>query len=338
MTEEAHSQADLLAAGDLVASRYRVSGLLGRGGMGEVYTAEDLVDGEQVALKLIHPELLGSDKARSRFEREVEWTRKIDHPNVLKIREFLKVDPPQGAAGSVPCVVMELLQGRTLADHLGERQQPMSCAEARPIVCQVAAALAAAHRSGIVHRDLKPDNIFLVPTGMGALRVVLTDFGVARTDRGKNLGEDSQSFTASNVLIGTPDYMAPEQLELEKASPISDLYSLGLVFYEMVTGQLPFVARNKLEAVFLRVKQPAPSPRLLVPDIDEDCERVIVRCLKRDPIDRYSKAQEIIRELDGDQSGWLRREPLIARRSLPTIAIGIAVVVVVLIAVWLVAR
>lgn len=308
---------DLLAAGDLVASRYRVAALLGRGGMGEVYTANDIVDGEAVALKLIHPNLLGSSKARSRFEREVEWTRRIDHPNVLKIKNYLKIEPPERGE-TVPCVVMELLKGRTLADHLAERTQPMSCAEARPIICQVAAALAAAHRAGIVHRDLKPDNIFLVPDLQGQLRVVLTDFGVARVDRGKNLGEDSQSFTASNVVIGTPDYMAPEQLELEKASPASDLYSLGLVFYEMLTGSLPFLSKNRLEAVFLRVKKDAPSPKELCPNIEPDCERVIVRCLRRDPLDRYAKAQEIIRELDGNQSGWLEREPVLTRSNFKT--------------------
>ena len=320
------SQGDLLAAGDLVAGRYHVEGLIGRGGMGEVYAARDIHAEDRVALKLIHPELLGSSKTRSRFEREVELTRRIDHPNVLKVRDFLKVEPPGRESALVPCVVMEFLEGPTLADHLAERKAPMSGEEAKPIVCQIAAALSAAHNAGVVHRDLKPDNVFLVPDRKnGGLRAVLTDFGVARADRSRSSSsaEDSQSFTASNVLVGTPDYMAPEQLELEKASPLSDLYSLGLVFFEMVTGRLPFQARNKLEAVFQRVREPAPSPRSIRPEVDEDCDRVIQRCLQRDPADRYSHARELIRELDGDQSGWLTREPVYQRRRMGAVAVGL---------------
>ncbi len=327
------SKGDLLAAGDLVAGRYHVEGLIGRGGMGEVYAARDVSAEDRVALKLIHPELLGSSKTRSRFEREVELTRRIDHPNVLKVRDFLKVEPPGHENAQVPCLVMEFLEGPTLADHLGERKAPMSCDEAKPIVCQIAAALSAAHRSGVVHRDLKPDNIFLVPDRKtGGLRAVLTDFGVARSDRGRNTknADDSQSFTASNVLIGTPDYMAPEQLELEKASPLSDLYSLGLVFFEMITGRLPFQSKNRLEAVFQRVKEPAPPPRSIRPEIGEDCDRVIQRCLQRDPADRYTSAQEIIRELDGDQSGWLARDPVHERRRFGMIAVGVFLLLLVI--------
>ena len=331
------SKGDLLAAGDLVAGRYHVEGLIGRGGMGEVYAARDVSAEDRVALKLIHPELLGSSKTRSRFEREVELTRRIDHPNVLKVRDFLKVEPPGRENAHVPCVVMEFLEGPTLADHLAERKAPMSSDEAKPIVCQIAAALAAAHRAGVVHRDLKPDNVFLVPDRKtGALRAVLTDFGVARSDRSRSANnEDSQSFTASNVLIGTPDYMAPEQLELEKASPLSDLYSLGLVFFEMVTGRLPFQSKNRLEAVFQRVKEPAPPPRSIRPEVSEDCDRVIQRCLQRDPSDRFTNAQEIIRELDGDQSGWLTRDPDYDRRRIKAVAIGVGLLLLVIALVYL---
>ena len=297
----------LFAAGDLIRARFRVTELLGAGGMAEVYKAEDLSTGRRVALKVVLPELLGSEKTRTRFEREVEWTRGIDHPNVIRIHELLHLPAPAGRVSrdSIPCVVMEFLRGQTLADRL-EAQGPIDCIAARPIVCQVAAALAAAHRRRIVHRDLKPDNIFLEPDDRSE-RVVLTDFGVARKiDRWSGDPDASaESLTASNILVGTPDYMAPEMLDLEEAIPASDTYALGLVFYEMVTGRRPFDTDLPLQALFKRVRQPVPSPAEIRPDLDPVCERVILDCLRRKPGDRFSDVEDVIRELDGPDSAYL---------------------------------
>lgn len=303
--------ATLFAPGDVIRDRYRVERLVGAGGMGEVYEVYDLRDDQRLALKTVLPELLGSTKAVQRFERETEISQQFSHPNVLQIFDVFKVPVPEAArlavghkvAELVPCMVMEYLDGETVADRMvaGHR---FSSDEARPIACQVASALAAAHRLGIVHRDLKPDNIFLVSDGAGGARVVLTDFGVAR----QALPEGEEALTASNVILGTPEYMAPEQLELEDAMPASDLYTLGLVMFEMVTLERPFQAETPLKMVFRRVEEDPPSPREHVPDLDPVFEEVILRCLARDPDGRYEDPYRLIEALDGPRSPWLERE------------------------------
>ena len=313
MTHSSESKEPTFPDGSLVDGRFRIAELVGRGGLSEVYRAvvtessDHLRIGEEVALKVVMSDLLGSGKSISRFQREMRWTQRIEHPNVVDVKEFLLV--PLGDI-ELPCLVMELLEGESLVDRL-ERLGVMSPEDAKPIVCQMAAALDAAHRAGIVHRDLKPANVILVPreSADGPPRVVLTDFGVAREDKSTDLRDDSQSLTASNVILGTPDYLAPEQLELEEALPSSDLYALGLCYYQMVTGSLPFEGDSPLEAVFQRVQQPAPSPRTKNPDLDADTERVILRCLEREPKDRYHTGGEIIRDLDGSQSDYLSAPP-----------------------------
>ncbi len=302
---------NVFSPGEVVDDRYRVVRLVGKGGMGEVYEAEALDGGERVALKTVLPELLGNQKTIARFEREAELSRRISHPGVLRIFEVLRA--VMGGA-TVPCMVMELLEGETLADRL-IAGRPLDQERAVPVACQMAAGLTAAHRAGVVHRDLKPDNVFLAVPEAGAagggqaeLRVVLTDFGVAR--RSVPAPRD-ESLTASNVLLGTPDYMAPEQLELEEASAASDVYTMGLVLFEMLTGERPFVADTPIEVVFKRVQEEPPSPRVHLPDLDPRWEKVILRCLARQPEDRYAEAQDLIPVLAGDAaSQWLLPGPM----------------------------
>lgn len=172
-----------------------------------------------------------------------------------------------------------------------------------PWSVRMAAGLTAAHPAEIVHRDLKPDNIFLVP-GEEGMRVVLTDFGIAR----QATPTQEESLTASNVLLGTPTYMAPEQLELEEAMLASDIYTLGLVMFEMLTGRPPFEAESAIKMVFKRVKEDPPSPRIHLPDLDQSWEDTILRCLKLDPTERFASAQGIIRMLDGEESEFLSPE------------------------------
>ncbi len=323
------TESNIFSPGDEIEGRFRVVRLVGIGGMGEVYEAECLDRAERsrtgtdrVAIKTVLPELLGNHKIIARFEREAELSRRISHPNVLRIFEVLRTragaasrasvataaSRAPGATGggsdAVPCMVMELLAGETVADMLidGRTVDPDAGV---PLACQMAAALTAAHRAGVVHRDLKPDNVFLVPEN-GTTRVVLTDFGVARRSTAP---PQDESLTASNVLLGTPDYMAPEQLELEQATSASDIYTLGLVLFEMLTGKRPFVADTALKMVFKRVKEEPPSPREFLPDLDPRWEEVILRCLARQPEDRYAEAQDIIKVLEGERSQLLVTAP-----------------------------
>ena len=296
---------------DTVSERYRVERLIGRGGMGEVYEVRDLEDGRRLALKTVLPELLGSTKVVQRFERETEISRLISHPNVLPIYDVFKVPVPKAiqrlagrnAAETVPCMVMEYLDGETVADRLMAGRK-FSEEETREVICQVASALAAAHDHSIVHRDLKPDNIFLVPGDGGedgGTRVVLTDFGVAR----QAVQEGEEALTASNVILGTPEYMAPEQLELEDAMPASDLYTLGLVMFEMLTLERPFKAETPLKMVFRRVEEDPPSPRQYRPNLSSRWEEAILTCLARNPDERYADAYGLIEAIDGSDSPWL---------------------------------
>ena len=306
------SKRNIFSSGDRIEGRYRVVDLLGIGGMGEVYEAECLDTGERsragqvkrVAIKTVLPELLGNHKIIARFEREAELSRRISHPNVLRIFEVLKTLKPGVGSEPIPCMVMELLTGETVADLLIDGRTITPDAGV-PLACQMAAALTAAHRAGVVHRDLKPDNVFLVPEN-GTTRVVLTDFGVARRSTAP---PHDDSLTASNVLLGTPDYMAPEQLELEQATSASDIYTMGLVLFEMLTGKRPFVADTALKMVFKRVQEEPPSPREHLPDLDPRWEEVILRCLARKPEDRYQEAQDIIRVLQGKKSQLLVTPP-----------------------------
>ena len=290
---------DRLRPDEVLRDRYRIVRLIGRGGMGEVYEAVDLESDERVAVKTVLSKLLGSLKVIARFRREIDLSRRISHPNVLHIYDVFEIPPrpedPAGIEATSPCMVMEFLEGETLADRLcdGRRVPPE---EARGLVIQMAQALGAAHRADVVHRDLKPDNIFLVSGEGGSIRVVLTDFGVARPSS----PEQEESFTATDVIVGTPTYMAPEQLELEEALPASDIYTLGIVIYEMLTGKFPFEGETAIQVVFMRVQEDPIPPRRFMPELDDVWDHLILRCLERDPKERLSDAHEIVAILEGE--------------------------------------
>ena len=306
---------------------------MGHGGAGEVYEVRDQRDHARLALKTVVYDRVHSTKALERFRREMEFSQRISHRNVLRIFELFEVtvDVPampgrarELSTADIPCMIMEFLDGETLADRLGNGER-FSTDDAKPIICQLAAGLAEAHAQGIVHRDLKPDNIFLVPDG-DDLRVVVTDFGVAR----RAVAEPEESLTASNVIVGTPTYMAPEQLELEKAMPASDLYTVGLVMFGMLTGRQPFEGETVIKMVFKRVQEDAPSPRKYLPELDRRWEAAIQRCLERHPEARFESPLDIIRVLDGEDSSWLEAERKAQRRKLLLLALawvaGLAVI------------
>lgn len=287
------------APGDLVADRFRIVRFMARGGMGEVYEAEDLELHESVALKSIRSELLHDAKALERFKREVHLARKVTHPNVCRIFDFFRhsqIAATGPTPDSVAFVAMELLEGETLAEFL-QRQPRLSVEQARPIVLQMALGLGAAHGAGVLHRDFKPGNVLLAPGAKG-VRAVITDFGLAlRSDQDLSLGA---SVTGTGEVIGTPAYMSPEQVEGKELTPASDVYSLGLVIYQMVTGTRAFEDTTPLSMAVRRIKEDPIPPHTLVPDLERHWESLILKCLERDSKDRFQNGDEVAGELRGN--------------------------------------
>jgi eukaryotic-like serine/threonine-protein kinase len=286
--------------GDLLAERFRITRFIARGGMGEVYEAEDVELRERVALKSIRAELLRDPHAVDRFRREVHLAKKVTHPNVCRIFDLFRhqVSGPgeKKSSHSILLVAMELLQGETLADRL-QRDSRMRTQDALPIAQQMAAGLGAAHDAGVLHRDFKPGNIVLV-AGEKGTRAVITDFGLAL--RSKEEVTQGAPVTGTGQTLGTPAYMSPEQVEGKDLTPASDVYSLGLVLYQMITGARPFDDSTALSMAVRRIKEDPAPPHTLVPDVDPRWERVILHCLQRDPKLRFQNADEVGRALSGE--------------------------------------
>jgi serine/threonine protein kinase len=239
-----HADADSLRPGDVVAGRYRIARLLARGGMGEVYQAEHLEQARVVALKVMLASLSGDPQFVTRFQAEAIAAGRIGSPHIVEV-----LDSGQTADGRF-YYAMEFLEGRTLTELL-TREAPLEAARAAAIASQVGHALNAAHREGIVHRDLKPDNVMLVERAGQAEFVKVVDFGVAKVGQ-------AASHTAVGALIGTPLYMSPEQARGEPVDQRADIYSLGLMLHEMLTGKPTFPAANPFLVLERQIRDPAP--------------------------------------------------------------------------------
>jgi tetratricopeptide (TPR) repeat protein len=296
-TDPGHSASALppIAAfdpGRPLAGRYRIERFVAEGGMGEVHEAWDLELQEPVAVKVLRPRLAADRAALERLRREVQLARRVSHPGIARLHDLAEEPALQRGRPPVAFVVMELLPGENLAQRV-RREGRLDAATALALARQMAAALDAAHAAGVVHRDFKSANVMLCPGAPGAPpRAVITDFGVAVA--AGEAGDERR--TAS--LVGTPEYMAPEQVEGGVATARSDVYAFGVVLFEMVTGRLPFEAPTALAAALRRLHQPAPSPRTIDPALDPRLERVILRCLERDPARRYPNAGAAIADLD----------------------------------------
>jgi tetratricopeptide (TPR) repeat protein len=315
------------ADGDEIAGRYRVVKFLAQGGMGEVYDVEDAELGERVALKTILPRIAANPVALERFRREILFARKITHPNVCRIFDIGHHTLSDAEGDHITFLTMELLQGESLGKRL-RRYGPMKPAEALPLVRQMTAGLDAAHQAGVVHRDLKPANIFLVPTD-GELRAVVTDFGLARSEVA---GEALKEVTGTGELLGTPSYMSPEQLEGAKPTPASDIYALGLIMYEMMTGARAFEGDTAFQMALKRLQEAPTAPRKHIPSIDPVWERTILHCLEKDPEDRFADVREVSRVLSGEMEAptvsLMRRWRREARAVLGSSALWVAVAVI----------
>lgn len=266
------------APGSIIADRYRIVALLGKGGMGEVYRAEDLRLSQVLAIKFL-PEALSNDAAAlSRFHSEVRVARQVSHPNVCRMFDI-------GDADGLPFLSMEYVDGEDLSSlirRIGRLPQDKAVEIAR----QICAGLGAAHDLGVVHRDLKPANIML--DGAGKARI--TDFGLAGI---------AATIQGADVRAGTPAYMAPEQLSGKEVSTRSDIYSLGLVMYELMTGKRAYDAVSLPELMKARAEGKLTNPSTLVRDLDPLVERVILRCLENDPTKRPSTALQVAAALPG---------------------------------------
>jgi tetratricopeptide (TPR) repeat protein/tRNA A-37 threonylcarbamoyl transferase component Bud32 len=314
--------ASTFRAGELLCNRFRVVRFIARGGMGELYEAEDLALAERVALKTVRPEIATNERANQRFRREVQLARKVTHRNICRIFDLFEYQAGEQAPLTPPVafVTMELLHGETLSQRL-RRRGSMSAEQALPIVRQMVAALAAAHAAGVVHRDFKTGNVMLLEDEAGP-RVVVTDFGLAQLVDDEGGG---QPITVTGDVIGTPEYMAPEQIDGGPITPATDIYALGLVLYEMTTGERPFAADTPMESVLRRMTGPTPkSPRDVRPDLPVAWDRAIMRCLARYPEARFPDATAVLAALDPRASGSRRSRTLVLASAAAVIAIAVA--------------
>ncbi len=273
-----------LEPGTLLAERFEILQLLGQGGMGAVYKARDTELERLVALKLIRPELASHPEILRRFKQELILAREVTHRNVIRIFDL-------GQAQGIKFITMEYVEGRDLKGQIHEKGK-FTAEEAVPIVLQIAAALEAAHTAGVVHRDLKPQNVMSDKDG----RVYVMDFGIARS-------LEHQGMTQTGALMGTPEYMSPEQAKGEKVDARSDLFALGIIFYEMLTGISPFKAETAMAMMFKRTQEratPLSQLNLGVPPVISD---IVSKCLETKAEERYQSAREVITDLEAWKGG-----------------------------------
>jgi serine/threonine protein kinase len=297
--------------GSLIAQRYRVEAILGQGGMCTVYRGVDLESQRQVAVKLLSAERAAVPEMARRFQREATTGRRIAHPNVVSV-----LDDGALADGSL-FLVQELLDGPSLADAL--RGGRLAVRRAIAIARQILVGLGEAHRLGIVHRDVKPDNVILIGP-RGAETVKLLDFGIASNDRA------AFKLTAAGIAFGTPEYISPEMAMGLAVDARADLYSVGVVLFEMVTGRLPFPSGELKDLLRAHVEEPPPRARAVAPRarIPPALEAVIQRALAKLPEERFRSAAEMVEALDGVARGRRRRIALGWVAASLTIALGAA--------------
>ena len=304
-----------------MGNRYEILQLLGEGGMGAVYKAADREVDRVVALKVIRPEMAANPEILARFKQELLLSSKVTHRNVIRIYDL-------GEAEGVKFITMEFLEGETLHQILKTRKK-LAIAEAVDIMEQVASGLAAAHREGIIHRDLKPANIMVDKNG----RVVVMDFGLARTFSGDGM-------TQTGTMLGTIEYMSPEQAQGMDVKASSDIFTVGLMLYELLSGTTPFYAESAIASLLMRTQQRAAPLVNIDKNIPSTLSNIVVKCLEKDPVKRYQSAEH----LDADLLTWQGRTgrtivsaPSVRlrvdrARALPWLRISIAGALVVVIA------
>src|SRR5579863_666418 len=268
-----------LEIGTVLAGRYEIVQLLGQGGMGAVYKARDKDLDRNVALKLIRPELAKNPEILRRFKQELILARQITHKNVIRIFDL-------GQFGAIKFITMDFVEGQDLR-HLLQEKGKFPPDQAAKIMLQICRALEAAHAEGVIHRDLKPPNIMVDASG----RVYVMDFGIARSAH-------LPGMTETGALIGTPEYMSPEQARGEKLTAQSDIFSLGVIFYELLTGKTPYPADAPLGTLWKRLAEKAKPPIEIEPTLPKPLNDIVVKALELDLKDRFASAREMANQLE----------------------------------------
>ena len=264
--------------GSLIDGRYRVSARVGHGGMAEVYEAHDVINKRVVAIKLIREDVMKNPINLRRFENEATIAASLNHPNIVKIYNHGTVD-------GVPYIANEFIKGQNLKEALDFRSS-LPLQEALDYMIQLSAALYYAHQHSIIHRDVKPDNLYLMSDGT----IKLGDFGIAQTE-----GENNQ---ANNTeIVGSVHYLAPEITRGRPASAQSDIYAAGVTFFELLTGHVPFSKSKAIDIAVAHVNEKFPSIKKYLPNCPKEVERIILKCVKKNPKERYKTARELHEDL-----------------------------------------
>ncbi|MGI9515919.1 MAG: serine/threonine-protein kinase, partial [Pirellulaceae bacterium] len=316
------SRAPLAGTGRLQIEGYEILEELGRGGMGVVYKARDVELNRIVAIKMILAGVHAGEESLARFRIEAEAVAQLQHPGIVQVYDV-------GQADGQPFCALEYVEGGSLDQVIRDKVMPIR--EAVALVESLAHAMQSAHQAGIVHRDLKPPNILLARQTGSSVEASLTaswtakitDFGLA-----KKVEQESQQ-TQTGAVMGTPSYMAPEQARgVKRIGPAADVYSLGAILYELITGQPPFSEETPIKTIMRVMSDPPPSPRSVNPAIDRDLDTICLKCLEKEPAARYASAEHLAQDLERYLEGmpiearpvsgiertvkWIRRKPLAA--------------------------
>ena len=280
-------------SGKLLDGRYQVGRRLGEGGMSYVYRAQDAETGATVAVKILLPRLSRDPAAVERLRREATIATRLEHPNVCPILRM-------GEADRAIYLVMPYLEGEPLSEH-ETRRGPFAVAEGIPLLVQMCQGLQHAHELQIIHRDLKPENVMLVPDGAGdngepRYRAVVMDFGLAKERR---TTPEVAKLTATGIVLGTPEFMSPEQIRGKPLDGRSDVYAVGILAFELFTGQLPFSGKSAQETMIARLRQGPAKLRDIRAELPNRLEAVILRCLALDPAERFQSMDELGHAFDG---------------------------------------